>query len=214
MILGIFGAGGLGREVKLIAEAINHDCQRWNDIVFIDDAQNRKEDSLSFIDFAKKYIKLEIEIVIAIGEPFIRQKLIERVDSNHIKFASLIHPLVYIPDSTTIGLGTVINTGCFISCNTEIGNNVYVHPNSNIGHDCKIEDNVTISGLVNIAGGVHIKRNTYIGMSAIIRENTIVGSDCIIGMGSVIMKDFENGVVVMGNPGRIFSRNSENKVFK
>ena len=36
-ILGIYGAGGLGREILELARAINEKELRWDSIVFIDD---------------------------------------------------------------------------------------------------------------------------------------------------------------------------------
>ena len=37
MILGIYGAGGLGREILVLAQQINEKISKWEDIVFIDD---------------------------------------------------------------------------------------------------------------------------------------------------------------------------------
>ena len=37
VILGIYGAGGLGREVFELARVLNINEKRWSDIIFIDD---------------------------------------------------------------------------------------------------------------------------------------------------------------------------------
>ena len=39
MILGIYGAGGLGREVYELANVINSYNNRWDEIFFIDDGE-------------------------------------------------------------------------------------------------------------------------------------------------------------------------------
>ncbi|CCJ93138.1 putative acetyltransferase protein [Cronobacter malonaticus 681] len=43
MKLGIYGAGGLGREVLMLARAINQCTSRWNEIFFIDDVTDAQE---------------------------------------------------------------------------------------------------------------------------------------------------------------------------
>ena len=43
MILGIYGAGGHGREVLELAEIINNKNSRWDKIIFIDDGGGGEE---------------------------------------------------------------------------------------------------------------------------------------------------------------------------
>ena len=43
MRLGIYGAGGLGREVYELALRINVKSSRWSEIIFIDDSGNPKK---------------------------------------------------------------------------------------------------------------------------------------------------------------------------
>lgn len=117
----------------------------------------------------------DVQVVIGIGEPSIRSMILKKVKSATVELVSIIHPSVFIPNSTVIGVGTIICMGVFISCDTIIGSNVFIQPNVNIGHDCIIEDSSVVSEFANIAGGIHIKKESYIGLSACIRESISVG---------------------------------------
>lgn len=215
-ILGIWGAGGLGREVLELARIINGTSKRWDDFVFIVDGVTAAEINgvrvLEYEDAKKRFSNLEV--VIAIGEPAVREKKFNLLKEDAVKTTTLIHPDVHIPDTTEIGQGVVIQYGCFISCNVTIGNYVYIQPQCNIGHDDKLADGCMISGFANIGGAVSIGNFTYIGLSAIIKEGVAVGDNAIVGMGSAVHKDVPDEMIVLGNPARPIAKNTDRRVFK
>ncbi len=215
-ILGIWGAGGLGREVLELARIINGTSKRWDDFVFIVDGVTAAEINgvrvLEYEDAKKRFSNLEV--VLAIGEPAVREKKFNLLKEDAVKTTTLIHPDVHIPDTTEIGQGVVIQYGCFISCNVTIGNYVYIQPQCNIGHDDKLADGCMISGFANIGGAVSIGNFTYIGLSAIIKEGVAVGDNAIVGMGSAVHKDVPDEMIVLGNPARPIAKNTDRRVFK
>ncbi|MBQ7561946.1 MAG: NeuD/PglB/VioB family sugar acetyltransferase [Synergistaceae bacterium] len=217
-ILGIFGAGGLGREVLELARIINAKSQKWSEIYFIVNVEiNSKQvnniNVISYEEFCDKYVGSS-EITVAVGEPQVREKIFHKLDDDNIKLASLIHPDIYIPDSTIIGRGVTIQYGCFISCNVTIKDYVYIQPHCNIGHDDLLQEGCMISGFGNIAGNVSIGKFTYIGLSAALKEKISIGDKSIIGMGSVVYKNVPDSVVALGNPARVIARNIDGKVFR
>ena len=216
MILGIYGSGGLGREMLELARIINNNNLRWENIIFIDDAD--KDGSL--INGAEVYKYDEalnkfknLEITIGIGEPIIREKLFNKIKVDNIKAAALIHPGVHIPETTKIGEGATICMNDFISCNVTIGDNVYVQPTANICHDVVLEDGAFISSFCEIAGAAHVGRYSYVGVNSAVRELVKIGSYSIIGMGSAVHKDIPDEVVAFGNPAKIITRNDNRRVF-
>ena len=175
-ILGIWGAGGLGREVLELAKIINDRTKKWDAFIFIVDGVTTTEINgvpvLEYVDAKKKYKNLEVAI--GIGEPAIRENKFNLLKNDGIPTPSLIHPDVYIPETTKVGQGTVIQYGCFISCNVTIGNYVYIQPQCNIGHDDRLADGCMVSGFGNIAGTVSIGRFTYLGLSVAIDRKSVV----------------------------------------
>lgn len=214
MILGIYGAGGLGREVLELARIIN----TWEKIIFIDDGEGggckNGAEVYKYDEALNKFKAENLEISIGIGEPIIREKLFNKIKGGNIKAATLIHPGVHIPETTKIGEGVTICCNDFISCNIVIGDNVYIQPSANVGHDCVLEDGAFISAFCNIAGAVHIGKYSYIGMSSAVKELVNIGSYSIVGMYSAVYKDIPDEVIALGNPARPMRRNEEHRVFK
>jgi len=217
MILGIYGTGGLGREVLELAKQINIQ-QRWDRIFFIDDFREEKNfqncQVTSFQELKQISNHDDIEIIVAVGEPKSRKMLAETLQNGGYKLATLVHPNVHIPISTKISSGTVICAQAIISCDVVIGKNVYIQPNALVGHNTVIADNTVISGLVHIAGSCYIGHESYIGMNACVKEDIKIGDEAIIGIASVVVRDIPDAVIALGNPARPMKINEDKKVFK
>lgn len=216
----IYGAGGLGRGVMELAEIINSKNNTWEIKGFIDDNKMIKDKIIngykvySFKDIKNEYNSNNVEISVAIGDPYIKKIIIEDIEKLNCKFASLIHPNCYISKWNKIGKGVIIRDGCSISTNVMIHDYVIINMNCSIGHDVAINDYVTISPGSNISGNVNIGDTTYIGSGVNIRDELTIGDNTIIGIGSTVVKDIPSEVVAVGNPAKILKQNIEKKVFK
>lgn len=217
MILGIYGAGGLGREILELARIINDKCKRWEDYIFVDDGDVPSK--ISDIDVCKYEVARakfgdKLEMAMGIGEPSIREKLFNKLKNDGIATPTLIHPDIYIPESTKIGNGVIIQCGCFISCDVIIEDYVLIQPAANVGHDNVLHEGVIISSGVCLSGINNIGKYTYIGVGACTKQIINIGEYSIIGMGSMVVRDIPDEVVAMGNPARPMKRNEEHRVFK
>lgn len=217
MVLGIYGAGGLGRELLILAQQINKKNAYWEEILFIDDNkycdQLKNVRVINFDELLLTYTTDMLEITIGIGEPYIRKRLRDKVYGAGYRLATLIHPSVFITEDTVIGAGTIICSNSFISCEVKIGENVLIQPSVNIGHDNRIGSDIVISTNVCISGGCSIGDETYIGVQVPIKENVNIGKSSIIGMGSVVIRDIPDNVIAIGNPARAMKENIDHKVF-
>lgn len=217
MVLGIYGAGGLGREVLELARIINDREKVWEEIIFIIDGESGNDVNAvkvySYNDVINHF-KGRLEISIGIGEPADRERLFAKLKKDGIKAATLIHPDVYIPDTTEVGKGVTIQMGNFISCNVKIEDYVYIQPHTNVGHDDVLKKGCMVSGFCNLAGGVTIGEFTYLGISSCYKERISVGNYSIVGMGSSVYEDIPDGMIAMGNPARPMKRNEDRHVFK
>ena len=216
--LGIYGAGGLGREVYELASLINLTSENWSHIVFIDDGENifnpRELPIFKFSELKKSYNSESIEICIAIGEPEIRRTLYDKILLNNYNITSLIHPKIHVPKSTKIGLGAIISNYVSLSCDVKIGNNVYIHPNACIGHDSKIDNSSVISSYVDVAGDCNVGESSFLAINVCLKHGTSIGSYSIVGMGSIVFKDLPSNIIAIGNPARVMKKNELRRVFK
>ena len=215
-VLGIWGAGGLGREVLELANIINAKERRWDTFVFVvDGVTNREICGLSVFEYteAKEKYGTDLEVIVGIGEPRIRKDKYDLLKKDGIPAPTLIHPDVHIPETTSIGNGVVIQYGCFVSCGVKVGDYVYMQPIAALGHDDVIGENCIISSYASLAGDVHVGDNTYIAPGTIVKEGVSIGTYSIIGLGSIVHRDIPDGIVALGNPARPMKKNDEKRVF-
>lgn len=218
MILGIYGAHGLAQEVHIIAKKINEFQHRWSDIVYIDDindlteVQGRKVYKLK--QLLQFYDKDTLEIIIAVGEPSVRELLYHKVCEHGLEMISLIHPGVYIDETTSIGEGVVICEGVTITSNVVIGDNVYIQPHAVIGHDIHIGRHTVVGSNCQIGGADIIGEKVFMGFLSGTTDHICIGNDVIIAAGAVVFRDLPDAVTAVGNPARIMQKNVDKKVFK
>lgn len=218
MLLGIYGTGGSGKEVFEIVQCCEQMRKQWEDIVFIDD--ERKEDifwnckTITYNNLKKTYNTSDIQIVIAIGEPNDRKKLLQSIRNDGYELATIIHPLALISPSAVIGKGVVIQESVCISAEAHVGDNVYINGKTIIGHNVEIGENSQISSFAIIAGGTKVGNSVYIGISSAVRDHIQIGNDVIVSMGAIVMRSVSDNQVVMGNPARVIAKNDDKRVFK
>lgn len=106
---------------------------------------------------------------------------------------------VEIEDDVHIGDNSVIIRGAID--NTVIKHGVKMNTMVHIAHNDVIGENTMITSPVHVCGSVTIGRNCHIA-GAIIRNQRSVGDRSTVGLGAVVVKDVEEGTVVIGNPAK------------
>lgn len=215
MILGIFCAGNLGKEVYDIAKNINESENRWETIEFVDNFCEKKDfynipvSRLSDWDSRRD----DIEFVIATGEPMARADIYNQLKKNGNIITNLIHPTVIVSPTATLGKGIIVTSYSSISSNAVIDDNVLIQSNIRVGHDIVVGKHSVISANSAIGGGTIIGDEVFVGMNATIKGELAIKNKAIISMGAVVFKDVEEGTVVAGNPARATLGNAQHKVF-
>jgi sugar O-acyltransferase (sialic acid O-acetyltransferase NeuD family) len=204
----IIGAGGFGREVLDIFDAINQIKTTFNVIGFIVDPQYASKiisindkPVLGGIDWLEK--KRRIKVICAIGEPKSRFQVVMRAMKAGVQFCSIVHPTAIITRWVTIGVGSVIAAGCILTNKIVIGNHVHINLDCTIGHDVIINDFTTLSPGVHVSGKVKLNEGCYIGTGSNIIDNKEIGTWSVIGAGSTIINNVPSNTTVVGVPGKV-----------
>lgn len=213
MVLGVYGAGGAGKEVKEIAVEL----QQWDEVVFIDDTVPadiyKGVRRMPFEKFKDEFTPGDAEIIISLGEPAYKVMIRQRVEDAGFKLANVIHPTACVSPSAVMGKGITLRAGVVIQSDAELKDNVTIMEFSGVGHDTVICENAQIAAGVLTGGHCRIGRNTYIAMGVTIQENIIIGNDAVVGMGSVVSRDIPDNVIALGNPARAMKQKDDKKVF-
>ena len=200
MVLGIYGYGGHGLEVEELARVINEKENRWEKVIFIDDATEKTDGEriITFTETKSKYSASEIEFMTGIGEPVVRDKIYKKVKEAGYSFATLIHPSAVIAASARLEEGVMIGSNAFISVKTHLQENVLIQPLAAVDHECT----VGMNSVVGMGGCASLGKNSFIGLNASVKQGVSIGDGSVVGMGSVVIKDVDDRVMVVGNPAR------------
>lgn len=204
----IIGAGGFGREVKMLIDQINYNKKKYDFIGFYDD--NIEKGSmingfkvLGSIDELLQ-VDYNLEVVLSIADPTIKKKIYETINCNHfISFPTLIHPNVLIgTDEVSFGYGCIICASNIITVNISLGNFVILNLGCTVGHDTKIGDYCSFMPSVNISGEVIIENSVYVGTGAKIINLLTIGNSTIVGAGAVVSKSLPEKCTAVGIPAK------------
>lgn len=184
----IYGASGHGKVVADIAKSVG-----YSEIVFLDDNSESK--------FTPNLPKADI--IIAIGDCNIREKLQLLVQNHGFNLATLIHPSAIISPSATIKQGSVIMPNATINAYATIGQGVIINSGAIIEHECQIGDFTHICPRVAIAGQSKIGSKVWLGIGSSVIQQINIADNVYIGAGSVVINDIGSCKLAYGSPCKI-----------
>lgn len=200
----IYGAGGLGQEIKSLLRAL----PEWNVEGFFDDniATGTQIAGATVVgnieDLNKRTDK--VNVVLALGNPTAKSTVLSRITCPNITFPTLIHPGSILQDIDTIevGEGSIITAGVVMTTNIAIGKHVLVNLQCTVGHHSTIGNFSSLMPGVNISGNVTVGNGVLIGSGANVINNVSIGDHSIVGMGSTVIHAVPPSVTVVGNPAK------------
>ncbi len=203
----ILGDGPHAREMADIVDQINVVKATWNLIGFLvpEERSGREESLVDVHPILGDYRDIpRFANALFVAEYGSRAPTLTRE-----KLATLVAPSAFVASSARIGFGCVVYPHCFIGSNAVLNDHVFALSGCIINHDDHLEDHVALASGVLLAGSVHVEANAYLGQGCMVRQNLRIGHSSFIGMGSVVVKDVPPESVILGNPGRILPRDSD-----
>ena len=180
----------------------------WNCVGFVSDddsLRGKKAYGIPVFDRAA-FGEFPAAMVLAVnGSPasFLqRERIIEGLGLDEERFATVVHPRASVGPNVLLGRNVLVMAGVVLTANARIGNHVILLPNSVVHHDSSIGDHTLIGAQAVIAGNVSIGQSCYIGAAASIRNGIRVGDRVLVGMGSNVVADYADDVVLRGNPAK------------
>lgn len=211
--IAIYGAGGFAREVAWLAQECKAEVTRagYEVVCFIDDNTSLQGSTLNHIpvfSLLDAHRRLpQVKIVGGIGNPRVRQLLMQKAAELGFSYATLIHPRVERSKWLEIGAGTVVCAGSILTTNIVLGEHVQINLSCTIGHDVVMGDYTTLAPGVHVSGWVHFGRRVYVGTGAVIINGSqehplMIGDDAVIGAGACVVKPVPPGATVVGVPAK------------
>lgn len=204
--IAIVGSGGFAREVLTLIEDINRQNLTYEIVGYVDNDTSKSIHGIPVIgddDYVNK-VNEPLSVVIAVGEPHLKQKIRNKYTNPLVKFPSLIHPSVQIGSNETvkIGKGCIICAGCIFTTDIQIKNFVTFNLMCTVGHDSEIDNYCSFMPSVNISGEVKVNEGVYVGTGAKIINQLEIGENTIVGAGAVVAKDLPGNCTAVGVPAK------------
>jgi sugar O-acyltransferase (sialic acid O-acetyltransferase NeuD family) len=215
IVLGLYGAGGFGREVMpFLNENISSIAKKYKEatckLFFVETDPKKKEINEYPVISEKNFYEIEcIERLfnVAIADSAARERIANQCIAHGARPISIKSPHAIVYGDNEIGEGAILCANTIITSNVKIGK--FFHSNffSYVAHDCIIDDYVTFAPHVCCNGNVHIKNHAYIGAGAVIKQGSlnkplVIGEYAVVGMGAVVTKDVPPFATVVGNPAK------------
>lgn len=204
--IAIVGSGGFAREVLTLINDINTIKPQYEIVGFVGVDKSHAVHGYPIIgsDEEVSLIKEPLSLVIAVGEPHMKEKIRSKYNNPLISFPTLVHPTVLIGDSQSIsfGEGCVVCAGCILTTDIQIDKFVTLNLMCTVGHDTTIESYSSFMPSVNISGEVFIHKGVYVGTGAKLINQLEIGENTIVGAGAVVVKSLPDNCTAVGVPAK------------
>jgi sugar O-acyltransferase (sialic acid O-acetyltransferase NeuD family) len=202
----IIGAGGHGRELLDLVDAMNADEARWNVLGFLADDDSHPERvaarGFEILGATSELAKLRCDYVVGIGNPKARKRVDEEAERLGGTPVTLRHPTALVGSVTTIGIGGVLSAGAVVTTNVELARSVHLNVGASVSHEGRLGSYTTLAPGARFAGNVTTGEGADIGAGAVARPGVTIGAWAVVGAGAAVVADVEPDTVVAGVPAR------------
>ena len=203
----IVGAGGLGREVYCyLNDLIEIKNVEWKIKGFLDDkVSSLKEygiDSPVFSTVSLFKPEPSDRVIVAVGDPVIRKKIVDSLVGRNVQFVSVVHPLAYVAKGAKIGPGCLIAPFAFVGPNSDIGSHTVLNAYASVGHDSNVGSFSVFSPYAAITGNVEVGTQVFFGTHTTVVPGRKIGELSKVAAGAVVMRDVPPFSLAVGSPAK------------
>lgn len=139
---------------------------------------------------------------VAMGDPHWRKHYAEIIEKKGGTFYTYISPEASVIDTAEIGEGSYVSRWSIVSDNVTLGKHVVIHALAVLGHDATVNDYGTLLNGTFLGGYSEVGCCSQLNPKSMIIPHKKIGDNVNVGAGSVVMRNFKDGVSVFGNPAR------------
>lgn len=204
--IAIVGAGGFGREVFDVIDAMTTNGADLEVVGFLDDGH---PEAATLTPYGVPHLgpvsllddmPPDIQFIVGVGSSSDRRRIVAAFPQRTSPV--LVHPAASRGRAVELAPGTVVCAGARLTNNIRVGRHVHLNLNSTIGHDSTIGDFVTISPLAALSGYVTLENQVTLGTGVSVNPGVTIGKGTTVGSGAVVVGDLPPGVVAVGVPAR------------
>jgi sugar O-acyltransferase (sialic acid O-acetyltransferase NeuD family) len=201
----ILGAGGFGRGILDVVDALNVRRPQFRVLGFLDPDPNALPDSARpgriVIGVDADLAVIDARYAIGVADPSLRRRLDQMaLEMGRSAVSALVHPTCSLGGDVLLGEGAVLTGGVRVASNVRLGRHAHVNFNSSIGHDAVLGDYVTVFPQVAISGYAVLRNGVTMGTASAVLPGVCIGAGATVGAGAAVIRDVPAGVTVAGVP--------------
>ncbi len=139
--------------------------------------------------------------VIGVGDNATRRRIAAQLPGT--EWLTVVHPMAFVDESASLGLGTVVFAGAVIQPGARIGRHCIINTGATVDHDCVIGDFCHIAPGCNLGGAVTLAEGVFMGIGSVAIQNVSVGAWSTVGAGAAVVTYLPDRVVAVGVPARV-----------
>lgn len=206
----IVGAGGHGRELLDVAEAVNAVRPTWRVLGVLDDGDPRRDRlerrGATLLGGLANLAGLDADYVVGVGDSEVRARVDVIATASGHQAAVLVHPAATVGADVELAPGVVLAAGARVTTNVRLGRHTHLNVNAVVSHDGRLADYVTLSPGALVNGTVVLEEHVLLGTAAVVTPGRHIGARTWVGAGGVVVHDLPPGVVATGVPARVSRR--------
>lgn len=204
--IGIFGAGGHGREIAWLLSELGIARERCR---FVVDAAFLDRDTVAGIPVmtsdAFSATHAGAPIIVAVGDPRARRAIVDRLSDRGHSFPSVNATGRKLAPSVALGAGVVLFPGTTLTVDIALADHVHVNVNCSLSHDVRIGAFSTLSPGSTVCGRVQIGSGVFVGAGTCFVNGSderpiAIGDNARIAAGSVVIGAVDADALVAGVP--------------
>lgn len=205
----VVGAGGFGREVLDVVEAVNASGAEpaFELLGVLDDGpsqanlQRLAERDIPYLGTLDEFTgHPAVSFVVGVAHPGHRRAIDERLTAAGHHAPILQHPAATVGSRTSLGPGSIVCAGARLTTHITLGRHVHVHVNATVGHDTTLADFTSVYPLAAVSGSCVLEDGATVGANATVIQGLTVGAGAFVGAGAVVVSDVAPGATVKGVP--------------
>jgi sugar O-acyltransferase (sialic acid O-acetyltransferase NeuD family) len=144
-----------------------------------------------------------VSYTVALGDPFMRTLLFDKILRSGGKAATIIHPKSFIAPSASIGEGTLISPFCCIWAGARIGRFCLLEVGCHVGVENDLGEGVFLGPSCLLNAACTIGDKSFLGTGTVVIPRKNIGAGVVIGAGSTVIADIPPNKIAVGVPARV-----------